>query len=285
MSSTNLPTARQFVTRLLDSLPSSSTDDVGSTAPTTNPLQSVNEDVKKQLLALQVLFPNEFVPALDLLDRRLVTRLRICDDGNDNASMQSRQAIPIPTPTPIQQDDTIHANTKPNENNTQPNPPTTTATTTTSETTPQTHPHPPSSQNSIYYVRSAQQRPSRFATTSFDNTTSYEVRLTAWNCSCPAFAFSAFPASHNPSSPPHPCTTLTSLNTPSTETEDKRSAQVQQNPWIFGGVSRGDDMPPVCKHLLACVFVERCVGLFGGFVVDKDVSVEEAAGWAAGWGD
>ena len=55
--------------------------------------------------------------------------------------------------------------------------------------------------------------------------------------------------------------------------------------WIFGGLSLGDDMPPVCKHLLACVLAERCKGLFGGFVEERDVSVEEAAGWAAGWGD
>ena len=41
----------------------------------------------------------------------------------------------------------------------------------------------------------------------------------------------------------------------------------------------------MCKHLLACVFVERCKGLFGGFVEDREVGVEEAAGWAAGWGD
>ena len=55
--------------------------------------------------------------------------------------------------------------------------------------------------------------------------------------------------------------------------------------WIFGGISLGDGMPPVCKHLLACVLAERCKGLFGGFVEERDVSVEEAAGWAAGWGD
>jgi hypothetical protein len=46
----------------------------------------------------------------------------------------------------------------------------------------------------VYYVRSAQRRTSRYGT-SVDATSSYEVRLRAWNCSCPAFAFAAFPAS------------------------------------------------------------------------------------------
>jgi len=39
----------------------------------------------------------------------------------------------------------------------------------------------------------------------------------------------------------------------------------------------------MCKHLLACVLVER-VAAFGGFVEERRVSVEEVAGWAAGWG-
>lgn len=56
--------------------------------------------------------------------------------------------------------------------------------------------------------------------------------------------------------------------------------------WVFGGMSLGEDgVPPVCKHLLACVLVDRCKGLFGACVEERRVSVEEAAGWAAGWGD
>ena len=53
--------------------------------------------------------------------------------------------------------------------------------------------------------------------------------------------------------------------------------------WTFGGLTRGSDMP-VCKHLLACVLVERCE-IFQHLAVEQEVSVEELAGWAAGWGD
>lgn len=53
--------------------------------------------------------------------------------------------------------------------------------------------------------------------------------------------------------------------------------------WSFGGLTMGDDMP-VCKHLLACVLVEYSA-LFSSFVEEREVSVEEFAGWAAAWGD
>jgi hypothetical protein len=64
------------------------------------------------------------------------------------------------------------------------------------------------------------------------------------------------------------------------EAEKKKAME-----WAFGGVSLGEKMPPVCKHLLACVLAERCNGVFGECVEQKRVSVEAAAGWAAGWGD
>jgi hypothetical protein len=52
--------------------------------------------------------------------------------------------------------------------------------------------------------------------------------------------------------------------------------------WHFGGLSRGEGMP-MCKHLLACVMVERWRE-FGDGVEERRVSVEELAGWGAGWG-
>ncbi|KAG7010170.1 mitochondrial GTP/GDP carrier protein 1 [Physcia stellaris] len=52
--------------------------------------------------------------------------------------------------------------------------------------------------------------------------------------------------------------------------------------WKFGGVTLGEDVP-VCKHLLACVLAERVEGL-GNYVEERIVGREELAGWAAGWG-
>lgn len=213
----SLPTSRSFITQLLDALPSSADPHDAAT----NPLSGVPESAKKQLLSLQVLFPAEFLPALDLLDRGLVVRLGISDaaaapDGSTRDE-DAAQAL-----------ESRYTNT-------------------------------------IYYVSSAQHRRH---TSSYDTSTSYQVRLRAWNCSCPAFAFAAFPAAHT--EPTHHPT---------------KTSERKEGAWSFGGVSLGQDMPPVCKHLLACVLVERCEGLFGRFVVEREVCVAEAVGWAVGWGD
>ncbi|KAH7392914.1 hypothetical protein BKA66DRAFT_411571 [Pyrenochaeta sp. MPI-SDFR-AT-0127] len=304
MSLPVLPTSRRFVTELLNSLPSVSLYN-DSTAKESNLLSAVPEGAKKQLLSLQVLFPNEFVPALDLLDRRLVSRFRICNGQQLSASLSKSklgatqhankqthvgdaaqsddgQLESNPEALTALIDNTTHhrnlsmsaskASNVPAQDQTMADAPDT-------EETNQAQQDIHDEHSTIFYVRSAQQRSSRYST-SFDTTTSYEVRLQAWNCSCPAFAFAAFPAVL----PDPPIQGYESPN------EDKiTSGQAVDNAedgaWIFGGISLDKGMPPVCKHLLACVLAERCSGLFGAFVEDKYVSVDEAAGWAAGWGD
>jgi hypothetical protein len=55
----------------------------------------------------------------------------------------------------------------------------------------------------------------------------------------------------------------------------------------FGGtLTRDTDKgsPPACKHILACILFARCPGLFGQYGDGKLVSLEEMAGWCAGWG-
>ncbi|KAH9883108.1 hypothetical protein J1614_000478 [Plenodomus biglobosus] len=310
-TTTTLPTSRQFVTQLLNSLPSlplagNAAAAAAAPPPTTNPLQNASEQVKKQLLSLQVLFPNEFVPALDLLDRRLVTRFRICDDGDDDDDDQKDGVSPLhhATPAPPQQD---HTMTTPNPN---PNPDPDPELQARNPPTPKPNPPPNTPNNTIHYVRSsaAHPRPSRFST-SFDTTTHYQVRLTAWTCSCPAFTFNAFPAAYTPpvhfqshphslasNTPPPPLFSHRSHNMSVAgrdagrdagprPAEEQEGVKEGEGEWVFGGVSLEPGMPPVCKHLLACVLVERCGGLFGGFVEERRVELGEAAGWAAGWGD
>ncbi|XPS90654.1 hypothetical protein M3J09_000090 [Ascochyta lentis] len=248
MSSSTLPTSRDFVTQLLNSLPLLPHHDADA-----NPLNDAPDAVKKQILSLQVLFPNELLPALDLLDRKLITRFLISN------------AEPPPINSQMQTSDTLLNNTSsPDTPITPPPPP------------PQNHPH---SGDTVHYVRSAQQRSSRYST-SYDSTTSYEVRLQAWNCTCPAFAFAAFPPVH--------AEPQVSNYTPPSASTDSRDVDVAEEreavEWVFGGVSLGAGMPPVCKHLLACVLAERCRGVFGECVEERRVGVETAAGWAAGWG-
>ncbi|KAF2203299.1 hypothetical protein GQ43DRAFT_411913 [Delitschia confertaspora ATCC 74209] len=192
------------------------------------------------MLTLHVLFPNELLPALDLLDRKLVTRFRIrskeTDENGDVAQAGEAEAL---EDTKGELEDSSPSQT-------------------------------------IYYVRSAQQRTSRFKE-SYESTTYYEVRLSAWTCSCPAFAFAAFPSTNflEPFFPQQQQDDAASRN---------RNSISNGDDWLFGGLTLGHTTPPVCKHLLACVLVDRCP-LFEGFSEKRDVSVEEAAGWAAGWGD
>lgn len=52
----------------------------------------------------------------------------------------------------------------------------------------------------------------------------------------------------------------------------------------YGGLMLTQGAVPICKHLLACFLSEKSETL-SAFVEERVVGREEAAGWAAGWGD
>ena len=125
--------------------------------------------------------------------------------------------------------------------------------------------------------------------------TYYEVRLNAWNCSCPAFTVSSFSSStsyitstshtthttstsHTSHTAHTNHTTTSPFHPPKTEENGKPS---------FGGFRRGKDerLPPICKHLLACLLSEWSGrdGVFEWGVHCRKVSRDEMAGWAGGW--
>ena len=151
----------------------------------------------------------------------------------------------------------------------------------------------------VYYVRSSQPvRGSRYSNCSTESGrvgdepnrkigsgfavggTSYEVRLTAWNCSCPAFAFSAF-GGMEIGGVEQDAGQATEL-----ENDARRNSENKLNDWKsewqFGGMTRGE-VVPVCKHLLACLLAEKWPALEGSVEVTR-VGRAEMAGWAAGWG-
>jgi len=297
-------TPRTVLTELLASLPSNATSRSISSSTAAGLPTASNAPLpiaaKPLLLTLHVLFPTEFLPALDLLDRGLVTRFRIREDNHAAHSEGSPSTVPHG-----------HASTRGSEGGTvlqgqQPEKEAsslqvapgggaatipanamTDADTEMLDVAARDQRSHTSLGNdgdggreaqdvqkededtwSVYHVRSAQQpRASRYSS-SVDTTTSYEVRLRAWNCSCPAFAFAAFPSGAG------------GLR----DWDGGAEFGDGEEGWRFGGLSVGAATPAVCKHLLACVLVERCE-LFKGYVQERDVSVEEAAGWAAGWGD
>lgn len=240
-------TSRQFLDSLLPPQPASNYSPPTSPTPP-NPLQPPQ---KPLLLTLHCLFPNELLPALDLLDRRLVTRLTI--QRPHSSEVPALEIAPVAEGV----GDAEQTRDAP----TPPPPPR----------------HDRSQECSVYYVRSSHQSRSRFASKRNENTTTegmnYEVRLQAWNCSCAAFAFAAFSGEWDGAT-----------------IEDKRNASdgegggddeevVGAGGW--GGKTLGRGIP-VCKHLLACILAERVEEL-AAFVEEKLVSREEMAGMAAGW--
>ncbi len=211
-----LPSTRAIISSLFTQLPDEDSEESSSSAT----FKNASARNKQLLLTIHCLFPNEFLPALDLLDRQLVSRFKIDHEFYAHPNSQVKQ-----------DGDGV---------------------------------------NSVYYVRSAQPiRTSRYHNTLPVAGLSYEVRLQAWNCSCPAFTFSAF--------------SLDSAESTGAIDDDGEDVREQEEQWSFGGLAKGDDVVPICKHLLACVMIERC-GLLSSCVDQKDVGRDEAAGWGAGWG-
>lgn len=301
MSSPHLESSRTFVTQLFNALgaPASDEQDTSTRYDSSHPLEDAGTKLKHQLLALHVVFPNEMLPALDLLDRGMVTRLCIRRDQENakgNAAAQHTRKenngnnstgpaegnvcggpidnVPIHFPSPstgLDPTDGSQTNVlkgyEPHSKSAQSG---------EDAVRKSFHATPGTTLDTVYYIRSTQQRSSRFST-SYDTLTFYECRLNAWHCSCPAFVFSAFPLQQQQQQP--------EAMSPTLDTYNEETTTILKSEWDFGGFSQDADISPACKHLLACVLVEKCADLFGGCVEERVVDVEEAAGWAAGWGD
>jgi hypothetical protein len=127
--------------------------------------------------------------------------------------------------------------------------------------------------NTVYQVRSSQPPKSRFRDTgsSASGSNVYIVQLGAWNCSCAAFAYSAFPGG-----------SVTGQSPWKMVYEEDTEMGREARGWEFGGFSSdGKDVGrggvPVCKHLVACLLGERWE-LLREYVKERAVSREEMAG-------
>lgn len=71
------------------------------------------------------------------------------------------------------------------------------------------------------------------------------------------------------------------------DNDDESTIKLQSLPsWRFGGIAtRPDAIVPICKHILAVVLGKAAPGLFENAMVMVDVSREEIAARAAGWGE
>jgi hypothetical protein len=296
---------RIFITRLISGLSIASPSTVG-----TNPLASLQGNERNILLTLHLLYPNEFLSALDLLDRRLLTRFCIAKslvsggeeekvvNKNQSAETKQQSVSELENSTDAFKDDTdveyagpVHGDIPLSGCEGQSRLSSTSSAPRPSTRIPPAPSKPDQQTVRVYYVRSAQpQKQTRYSHgATIDILPNYEVRLDAWNCSCPAFAFAAFPSatsrpgsaeSHQSLQVADASVTTGMLGLQNVDTSFADEAE--DTVWIFGGLGLESNLP-VCKHLLACVLVER-TELFKDCVEDKLVDVEEAAGWAAGWG-
>ncbi|KAL1865148.1 Coproporphyrinogen-III oxidase [Diaporthe australafricana] len=322
-SSSALPTPRQLLTSILNSIseiPAPTTPAAGAgTAlqgsskatrtdsfterarePATNPLKLLDPRHRPLFTTLHVLFPSLLLPALDLLDRGLVTRLVGPEEAEEDATAApaegSRPRHQDGGPDETRQEDGGDAGMR--------------------DQTP-----PPLPSSPVYLVRSAQKPPRRpyggggggnSSTASAPSTSSssqrtYVVHTAAWNCTCAAFAFSAFPPLATSSlllaparaeprdsggagaaSPmPTVAMAVSVEGGAGEEGEEEGEAGGERAACHFGGLSfdgTGADVsgeasvPPCCKHLLACVLAERWGGGLGRYVSWRTVGREEMAG-------
>ncbi|KIW12889.1 hypothetical protein PV08_08076 [Exophiala spinifera] len=252
---------------------------------TLNPLHALSEQdnqrARSLFLTLHVLFPHELLPALDLLDRGLVTRLitleapEVCATGIIDSHFVSEPTESSSGPSgsasaPLSAGHQTLEGQEPNH-----------------------------FRDEVFYIQSssASSSSSAAATSHHRKQTSsgaapfYEVRLDSWNCTCPAFSVSAFhslmmkghyetktEAEPVPAGPPHRWT------------NNQGKGESKSSTWRFGGVavdtaSTSSPRPPSCKHILAAVLAKAAPGLFAHGVTSRTVSRDESVGWGAGWGE
>ncbi|KAL9614118.1 MAG: hypothetical protein Q9167_001403 [Letrouitia subvulpina] len=241
-----LPNTRSFLNSLFASFPRALEPENSSAESPLNPLNCANNPAIKPLfLTLHVIFPNEVIPALDLLDRRLVSRLIYLSKGSGDGDHGEESGHDVARVTNSRDGD----------------------------------------RRVVYYVKSSQQPRSRFSSAnSYANEGPmsghcYEVRLGAWNCTCPAFAFAAVDIGVDDDG------SFGFYNRDVAEFggNGQKAQRREDRGEVYGGLMLGEGQMPICKHLLACLLVESWLAL-EVFLNESIVSKDEMSGWAGGWG-
>lgn len=257
-ASSNLPSTPRFTDLLISELiecqaASRATRDVAAVKHSLNLLSNLTGEqlakAKSLMLTLHCLFPNDLLPALDILDRKLVRRLvpHKDDATTETAGQKNQPSHP--------KEGSVPSDSMPDSSRT----------------------------DGIFLVMSASTVPQPGASSTTTTTThvhekGYEVRLDAWNCTCPTFALSAF----------RDLQTRTSLPAELPLNADVAWDQNEPRRYPFGGTlpcATDRASPPVCKHILASVLFARCYPQLGTYEEGLHiVSTKELAGWCAGWG-
>ncbi|KAL4743225.1 hypothetical protein BDV11DRAFT_179249 [Aspergillus similis] len=252
-------------------------------------------NLKPLMLTLHCIFPNEFLLALDILDRGLVRRVRnhACSQHNTSTGIEDGEhEDEHATETRNQSKDSSQTGKEDFFF-------VTSASTISSTSKP---PFPASQHPRGGYHQAQRQR-------EVWQEKGYEVRLQAWNCTCPFFTISAFrDMAPEPSSPSSWSDQTVSADgngsekaTPNRVDSETFSAgagagadtvgtNAYADAYSFGGTLplHQESAPPVCKHILACLLAALCpaLGVNGGDEEGRFVTLdrEEIAALCAGWG-
>ncbi|UKZ62566.1 uncharacterized protein TrAtP1_003811 [Trichoderma atroviride] len=222
MSRNHLPSHHQLYTALIPSSPPS--DD---------------SNWRQQLLTLHVVFPSLLLPALDLLDRGLVSRLIVANPAQAAASHPSH--VPQDSETEPVQGQLTDRDLVGQE-----------ATSFSKD------------QICMYSVQSAASATSRGRRRHIPQASkSYAVHIDAWSCNCGSFALDAY-SNYD----------VTSITEQLQESGISSGGfgSLGMDAWL--GLQ--EDFP-CCKHLLACLLAEKWRGAPRGHVEDRYITKEELA--------
>ncbi|KAI1003890.1 hypothetical protein K3495_g4320 [Podosphaera aphanis] len=252
-----LPTPHEFLNSLFSDLSTSSSSSSSLSSSSSkysadefnrsNPFKSLPQPYQALLISLHVFFPPPMLlQALDILDHGLVTKLILRSDGHPALSESTRVTHETSSDSSAYEDARKEREVK--------------------------------TEYIFYQVHSHVGRithPSSRHASMYSTNHAYRVHLSSWNCSCAAFAFSAYPTSL-PKNSPRPNTTEGSIEMIERNHLDKEEASCP-----FGGsfCSYGNgEAVPLCKHLLACFLGDRWKSVLGPYLKDRWAEREEIAG-------
>lgn len=240
----DLPSHRQILTALITSLPeiapSSHEPSSSPPSPSNSPLDSISQNHRHLLLTLHVLFPNLLLPAFDLLDRRLVARLKLCVTTDESGLKPSLEPAGS-----AERDETM------------------------TEGPSDTRHDSPGGLSEIFLVKSLATTLTRRHRDVGLSSQRYLVQLGMWNCSCASFTFDAFPSSG---------TAATHEHDQVARREAENSLRWSFGGMSLDGLGDSGGDVPCCKHLLACLLVSMWPSMLQSYVEDRQVSKEELVG-------
>ena len=278
-TTTHLPQSADFLTSLLSTLsilraalPQSDSHD---------PQRNIAH-AKGQFLTLHALFPTTLLPALDLLDRRLITRIVLQDSQIPKGASEANALQDAgPAAQEGQQDDEhlppAHEGESREENAVNPD---------------NGLRNRKGSRRQVYYAQSQQNQSGRYRGA---ETRSYEVRTQAWSCTCAAFAFAAYNSvsTHDPGyysgyGDENEEEEEGGGDQDNAAGEDAGTLRVRERDMAerakWGGLGKQDNEgAPICKHLLACVLAEWWAEA-AALVEERVVERGDMGGWGAGLG-